>query len=222
MKNIMKKTFVLLFSAIALLGVAAYSIFKDASAVAAMPTDAQTTTGYGIGDAVADFSLKNVDGNNVSLAGIPNAKGYIVAFTCNHCPFSKAYEDRIIALNQKYAPQGFPVLAINPNDPAAYEEDSFANMQARAKDKKYGFPYLVDDTQAVAKAFGATRTPHLFVLKRSGDKNTVEYIGAIDDNSQDPSGVTKRYVEDAVNNLLAGKPVAVNSTKAIGCSIKWQ
>lgn len=180
-------------------------------------------TAYNIGDAATDFSLKNVDGRTISMANYrPDAKGYIVVFTCNHCPFAKAYENRIMALDQKFASMGYPLLAINSSDPAAYEEDTFDNMKARAKDKGYTFPYLVDETQSVARAFGATRTPTMFVVKKVGDKFTVQYIGAIDDNAQDASGATKHYVEDAVNNLLAGKPVMTNVTKSVGCAIKWK
>jgi peroxiredoxin len=177
---------------------------------------------YGIGDAVADFKLKNVDGKMLSLSSFSSAKGFIIIFTSNHCPFSKAYEERMIALNNKYLSQGFPVIAINPNDPEAYEDDSFINMQARAKERGYTFPYLSDETQNVAKTFGALRTPHVFVLKKENDKNIVHYIGAIDDNAQDPASVTKHYVEDAVSNLLADKPVITTTTKAIGCAIKWK
>ncbi len=178
--------------------------------------------GYNIGDAIADFKLKNINGKMVSLSDFSSAKGFIVVFTSNHCPFSKSYEDRVIALDNKYASQGFPVIAINPNDPEAYEEDSFANMQARAKEKGYPYPYLADDTQAVSKLFGAMRTPQIYVLKKEGGKVILTYLGAIDDNAQDPSGVTKRYVEDAVNNLLTGKPVVTTTTKAVGCAIKWK
>lgn len=178
--------------------------------------------GYNIGDVVADFKLKNINGKMVSLSDFSAAKGFIVVFTSNHCPFSKSYEDRVIALDNKYASQGFPVIAINPNDPDAYEEDSFANMQARAKEKGYTYPYLADDTQTVSKLFGAMRTPQIYVLKKEGGKLILSYLGAIDDNAQDPSGVTKRYVEDAVNNLLAGKPVVTTTTKAVGCAIKWK
>jgi glutathione peroxidase-family protein len=182
----------------------------------------EAAPGYGIGDAVANFRLRNVDGTTVSLGDFAQRKGLIVVFTCNHCPFSRAYEDRLIALHQRYQPQGFPVVAINPNDPAAYEEDSFENMKLRAREKAYPFPYLLDESQDVARAFGATRTPHAFVLRRDGDRFTVQYIGALDDNSQDASGVTRRFVEDAVNNLLAGKPVSLNTTKSVGCAIKWK
>jgi peroxiredoxin len=176
--------------------------------------------GYQVGDKASDFKLKNVDGKMVSLADYPNAKGFIIVFTCNHCPYAKAYEDRIIDLNKKYAPLGYPVIAINPNDPTSYPEDSYENMQKRAKDKGYQFPYLFDENQVVYPEYGAQRTPHVFVLSKSGDVLTVEYIGAIDDNYEDPSMVKVKYVENAVNALLAGNKPEVTLTKAIGCSIK--
>lgn len=177
---------------------------------------------YNVGDTITDFSLKNIDQKNVSLSNYPAAKGFIVVFTCNHCPFARAYEDRIEELNKKYMPQNFPVIAINPSDAAIYEDDSFTKMQERASEKKYTFPYLHDENQAVAKAFGATRTPHVYILNKENNTLKVAYIGTIDDNSQDVTGVTKRYVEDAVNSLLAGKSIAINNTKAVGCAIKWK
>lgn len=178
--------------------------------------------GYAIGDVVADFKLKSTSGKYVSLSDNRLAKGYIVVFMCNHCPFSKAYESRIMALDRKFAYLGYPVIAINPNDPNAYEEDSFENMQAIAKAKGYSFSYLQDESQATARAFGASRTPSAYVVKKEGDKFILQYIGGIDDNTQDPNSVTKRYVEDAVSNLLAGKPVVGNFTKTVGCAIKWK
>jgi len=178
--------------------------------------------GYGIGEVVNDFKLKSTSGGITSMAENRSAKGYIIVFTCNHCPFSKAYESRIMALDRKYASEGYPVLAINPNDPLAYEEDTFENMQASAKSKGYTFEYLQDETQSVARAFGAARTPSAYVVKREGEKFIMQYIGGIDDNTQDANGVTKRYIEEAVNNLLAGKPVVVNFTKSVGCAIKWK
>lgn len=178
--------------------------------------------GYQVGDKVADFKLKNVDGKLVSLGSNAAVKGYIVVFTCNTCPYAKAYEDRIIALNQKYAAQGYPVLAINPNDPQVAPGDSYADMQKRAKEKKYAFPYLLDETQNVARTFGATRTPHVYVVQRSGAEFKVAYIGAIDNNTEDAKAADKRYVEDALTQLLAGQPVQTNATKAIGCTIKWK
>lgn len=177
---------------------------------------------YEVGDSVADFSLKNVDGKMVSLSDYKQGKGAIVIFDCNTCPYSKAYNDRIISLNKKYATQGFPVITINANDAQISPGDSFEEMSARAKQKNYDFPYLIDESQAVAKAFGATNTPHVFVLQKVGDKFQVAYVGTIDNNSRDASSVTKRYVEEAVDALLSGKDVGTTTTKAIGCGIKWK
>ncbi|GAA4444300.1 hypothetical protein GCM10023091_34250 [Ravibacter arvi] len=184
--------------------------------------DVQSNGGYQIKSQVGNFSLKSVNGPQVSLDQFATEKGVIVVFTCNHCPFAKAYEDRIQALDTKFKSQGFPVIAINPTDPGSYEEDSFEKMKQRAQSKSYSFPYLADETQEVARKFGATKTPHLFILSNENGKFTVAYIGAIDDNPQDPLGVSKRYAEEAVQNLLAGKPVATTTTKAIGCVIKWK
>ncbi len=176
--------------------------------------------GYQVGDEVENFKLQNVDDAWVSLEDYGDAQGAIVIFTCNHCPYAKAYEDRIIALHKEFGPKGFPVIAINPNDPTVYEEDSFENMQKRAKEKNYTFPYLFDAEQSVFPVFGATRTPHIFILDHSSDQWTVEYIGAIDNNYEDASAANKKYVEDAVNALIKGKKPKVTETKAIGCSIK--
>ncbi|MGA0557318.1 thioredoxin family protein [Larkinella sp. VNQ87] len=177
---------------------------------------------YAIGDVVQNFTLKNVDGRMVSLSDYKGGKGVILVFTTNHCPFSKAYEERMVALDRKYAPQGFPLIAVQPNDPSAYSEDSFENMKLRAQEKNFSFPYLLDDAQRVARSFGATRTPEVFVLKQAGDRFTVEYTGAIDDSPQNAGGVKRRFVEEAVNNLLTGRPVVTTTTKAIGCGIKWK
>lgn len=179
-------------------------------------------TGYAVGDAAIDFKLKNTDGKLVSLADYKDAKGYIVVFTCNHCPFAQAYEQRIIDLHKKYASKGFPVIAINPNDKDRSPEDSYTKMQERSKDKKYPFAYLYDETQEIAKTYGATRTPHIYLLQRKNNVNSVVYIGAIDDNSEDANAVTKTYLADAIDALLVDKPVELTSTKAIGCTIKWK
>jgi peroxiredoxin len=176
--------------------------------------------GYNVGDIASDFKLKNVDGMLVSLSDYHGAKGFVVVFTCNHCPFAKAYQDRIIQIDQKYKPAGYPVIAINPNDPAVEPEDSFDNMIVRAKEKHFTFPYLFDATQAVYRAYGAKRTPHVFLLQKQGDNLIVKYIGAIDDNSQDASKVTTPYLANAIDNLLAGRVPDPALTKAIGCSIK--
>ena len=184
------------------------------------PTDLVTGDGYKIGDVVTDFSLPNVDGEMVSLADFEDAKGFILIFTCNTCPYSVAYEDRIIALDKAYKSKGYPVIAINPNDPAAIDGDDLADMKVRATEKGFSFPYLHDVGQQVYPQYGATKTPHVFVLQKEGNNNIVRYIGAIDDSSRKPNKVKKRYVEQAVDALLAGKSPSTTTTKAIGCSIK--
>jgi peroxiredoxin len=178
--------------------------------------------GYKPGDKARDFKLKNVDMKMVSLADYKDAKGFIVTFTCNHCPFAKAYEDRLIDLHKKYAAKGYPVVAINPNDKDRAPDDSFEAMTVRAKEKNFPFAYLYDESQEIAKAYGATRTPHIYILSKKENDLTVEYIGAIDDNSDDASAVTKKYAENALDNLIAGKKPETNFTKAIGCTIKWK
>lgn len=176
--------------------------------------------GYQIGDKVADFRLKNVDGKFVSMADFKDAKGFIVMFTCNHCPYSVAYEDRKIALDKKYKPLGFPVIAINPNDPDVEPRDSYEMMQVRAKEKGFTFPYLFDDGQKVYPVWGATRTPHIFLVQKQGKDMVVRYIGAIDNNHRDASAVTEPFLVNAIDALLAGKEPNPNFTRAIGCTIK--
>lgn len=176
--------------------------------------------GLKIGDKAPDFRLKNVDGKMVSLADYTQAKGFIVIFSCNHCPFVKAYEDRMIALHEKYAPKGFPVIAINSNDPEVVPEDSFDKMVERAQQKKFPFVYLFDEGQKVYPLYGAARTPHVYILSKKANDLVVEYIGTIDDNYKDASAVKEKYVENAVDALLSGKKPAVTETKAVGCSIK--
>jgi len=187
--------------------------------VALLCAGAPIKEGYEVGDTAVDFKLKNVDGKMVSLADYKNAKGFILIFDCNTCPYSKAYNERIIALNKKYSAAGYPVLAINPNDPSKSSGDSFDEMVKLAKKKGYDFPYLADESQSVAKSFGATNTPHVFVLTK---ELKIAYIGAIDDNARKAEGVTKKYVEAAVDALIAGKAVSTTKTKAIGCGIKWK
>jgi len=172
--------------------------------------------GYEVGDTASDFKLKNTDGRLVSMSDFTNAKGYIVIFDCNTCPYSKAYNQRIIALNEKYSSKGFPVITINANDGGG---DSYDDMVRLAKKKSYKFPYLFDETQNVAKAYGATNTPHVFVLTK---ELKVAYIGAIDDNARNAEEATKHYVNDAVDALLENKNVPVTKTKAIGCGIRWK
>jgi peroxiredoxin len=178
--------------------------------------------GYQVGNTVTDFSLPATNGKTVSLADYKDAKGFIVVFTCNHCPFAKKYETRINDLNKKYEKLGYPVIAINPNDAAQYEEDNFENMKKNAKAKKFTFPYLHDESQAVAKAYGATKTPDIFVIQKENGKLVLKYTGAIDDNTDSEKDVKEKYVEKAIDALLGGKAVETASTKAVGCSIKWK
>ena len=176
--------------------------------------------GYHVGDIATDFKLENIDGKMVSLADYKDAKGYIVIFTCNTCPYAVAYEDRIEALNKKYADKGYPVIAIMPNNTDVKPGDNMEAMKARAKAKGFTFPYLMDEGQKIYPQYGATKTPHVYILQRTKKGNEVKYIGAIDDNYQDAAAVNTRYVEDAVDALLSGKAIKETNTRAIGCSIK--
>ncbi|MEZ4791932.1 MAG: thioredoxin family protein [Gelidibacter sp.] len=179
-----------------------------------------TSPGYKVGDMATDFNLKNIDGKMVSLANFKDAKGFIVIFTCNTCPYAVAYEDRIEALNKKYASKGYPVIAIMPNNPEVQKGDSMEAMKARAKAKGFTFPYLMDAGQKIYPQYGATKTPHVYILQKTSKGNQVKYIGAIDDNHQDAAAVKTKYVENAVDALLAGKEIKETETRAIGCSIK--
>ena len=176
--------------------------------------------GYKIGDIATDFKLENIDGSMVSLSDFNEAKGFIVTFTCNTCPYAVAYEDRIEALNKKYASKGYPVIAIMPNNTDVKPGDNMEAMQKRAKEKGFTFPYLIDKGQKIYPQYGATKTPHVYVLQKTKKGNIVKYIGAIDDNFQDANAVKTKYVEDAVNALLSGNEIKVKETKAIGCTIK--
>ena len=176
--------------------------------------------GYKVGDEATNFTLENIDGKKTSLSDYKDAKGFIIVFTCNTCPYSVAYEDRIMALDKKYKTKGYPVIAINPNDPAAKSGDSMAAMKVRAKEKGFTFPYLLDVGQKIYPQYGASRTPHVYILERQGNKYIVQYIGAIDNSSRNPDAVTERYAEDALDALLAGQQPTTTYTRAIGCSIK--
>lgn len=177
---------------------------------------------YEIGDEVGNFTLKNTDGRQVSLTDYKTSKGVIIVFDCNTCPYSKIYNERIIALNKKYKSFGFPVIAINANDPKLSPGDSFDKMVSQAKRKNYDFPYLFDETQNVARSFGASNTPHVYILKNNSGKFTLAYIGAIDNNPRNAEAADKKYVEETVDALLNGKRVTTEKTKAIGCGIKYR
>ena len=173
--------------------------------------------GYKIGDVATDFSLKNVDGSMFSLSDVKDAKGYIVVFTCNECPFAKMYENRLIKLQNEYAPQGYPVVAINPNVSEGNERESLEAMQKRAEEKEFPFVYLADEGQKIFPQYGAVRTPHVFLLD---SERKVQYIGTIDDNARSAEAVNTKYVENAIKALEDGKKPTPNFTKAIGCPVK--
>ncbi|MDN5351003.1 MAG: hypothetical protein PWQ54_2399 [Bacteroidales bacterium] len=178
--------------------------------------------GYKLGDKAMDFRLLNVDGKMVSMADYPDAKGFIVIFTCNHCPYSVAYEDRKIALSKQFEPLGYPVIAINPNDSTLQPKDSYSQMIVRANEKQFPYPYLLDADQSVFKTYGATRTPHVFIINKEEGELIVRYIGAIDNNYEDADEVTEKYVEAAIASLQKGENPDPAFTKAVGCTIKFK
>lgn len=184
-------------------------------------TEIETVTqGYTIGDEATDFKLKDVNGKMVSLSDYKDAKGFIVIFTCNTCPFAVASEQRMVDLDKEFKPKGYPVIAINPNNPVVQPDDTFELMQQKAKEAGFTFPYLYDESQSVYSKYGATKTPHVYLLQKEDGKNVVKYIGAIDDNVRNGSEVKDRFLANAVNELLDGKEVSLKETKAIGCSVK--
>ena len=172
------------------------------------------------GSIAPDFKLKNVDGKEISFSSFPKAKGFIIVFTCNTCPVARKYEERIMELDKKFAPLGYPVIAINPNDPEVSSGDNFEAMKDLAKNKNYTFPYLYDHGQVITNKYGAKNTPHIFIVTKTASGNIIGYTGAID-NDPDKSNPDKiTYAENAIGSLRANAKPAVSSTKAIGCSVK--
>lgn len=197
---------------------------SESAAVTQVSEKKETLTkdGLQVGDPAPDFNLKNIDGKmyglkDVKLADGSAPKGYIVTFTCNTCPYAVAYEDRLIALHNDMSQKGYPVIAIQPNDPTMKPGDSYEKMQERAEDKGFPFMYLFDEGQTVFPAYGATRTPEIYLL--SSDLKVL-YTGAIDDNYQDANAVEIKFVRQAIEAIEAGKDPEPSFTKAIGCSIK--
>ena len=172
-----------------------------------------------LGQKAPDFKLKGTDGREHGLSDYQDKKAVIVVFSCNHCPYVKAYEGRMIEIQRDYAARGVQLLAINSNDADGYPEDSFEEMVKRANELGFNFPYLRDDSQGVARAYGATHTPHLFVFDKD---RALAYTGKIDDNWQEPSKVKQRYLRDALDALVLGKKPSEPETHAIGCTIKWK
>jgi len=171
---------------------------------------------------VDDFSLINVDGHYISLNNYPDAKGFIIIFTCNHCPFAKLYPPRLNQLNNKYKSLGIPLIAISSTDTIQFEEDTYLNMIAKSAAEDFNFPYLYDNQQVVAKNFGAQKTPHAYVIWKENNKWVVKYNGAIDDNGAEPEKVQINYVAKAVEALLNDKKISIVETKSIGCQIRFR
>ena len=166
-----------------------------------------------------EFNLPGTDGKNHSLAELSGSPAVVVIFSCNHCPYVQAYEDRIIEIQKEYGPKGLKIVAINSNATDDYPDDSFENMVRRGVEKKFNFLYLRDESQETARAYGATHTPHIFLF--DGDRE-LRYTGKIDDNWKEPAKVQRKYLRKALDAVLAGKPVAEPETFAIGCTIKWK
>lgn len=167
----------------------------------------------------ATKKMKNVDGKMVAIADIKGKAGTLVVFTCNHCPFAKGWEERIVELGNSYSKKGVGVILVNANDPAAHEDDGYAQMQERAKSRGMQVPYVVDETSAVAKAFGASVTPEAFLFDKAGK---LVYHGAVDDNHREADKVQKHYLKDALDAVVAGKAPPVPESKSMGCGIKYR
>jgi peroxiredoxin len=172
-----------------------------------------------IGDNAIPFTLPGVDDKEHALSDYKDAEALAVVFSCNHCPYVRAWEDRMVQIQSDYADKGVQFLAINSNDIRRYPEDSFPKMKERALEKGFNFPYLFDDSQEVPRAYGAERTPEVFLFDQSG---VLRYHGAIDDNYDNPNAVKKHYLRDALDAILAGGTPPAQETTPVGCTIKWK
>jgi peroxiredoxin len=172
-----------------------------------------------IGDKALPFNLPGVDAANHSLGEYSGKEAVVVIFSCNHCPYVRAWEDRMVQVQRDYASRGVQLVAINANDAAKYPEDSFAKMKERAREKHFNFSYLRDESQEVARAYGAERTPEVFLFDKTA---TLRYHGVIDDNYDDPTAVKLTYLRDALDAVLSGTQPQTTETRPVGCSIKWK
>ena len=199
--------------------IAAVAASLFAAGVAAAQDDAPASLAIGAAAPMRDGKMKSVDGKDITLASAAGKKGTLVVFTCNHCPWAQAWQGRIAEIGNAARKSGLGVVAINSNDPAAYPDDDYASMQARAKKLNLRFPYVVDATSGVARAFGASHTPEAYLFDANGK---LVYHGAIDDNAHDAAAVREHYLRHAVDAVVAGKSVPMAETKALGCSIKFR
>ena len=172
-----------------------------------------------IGDKAIPFNLAGVDGKNHSLADYTEKNATVVIFSCNHCPYVRAWEDRMVQIQADYEAKGVQLVAINANDAAKYPDDSFPKMKDRAREKRFNFPYLRDEGQEVANDYGAARTPEVFLFDRL---EVLRYHGAIDDNYDNPAAVKANYLREALDAVLSGKVPPTPDTMPVGCSIKWK
>ena len=176
-------------------------------------------TSLKIGSKAPNFKLPGTDGKEYDLNSFSEKKALVVIFSCNHCPYVQAYEERIKAIQNDYSNKAVAVIAINSNEDKGYPEDSFENMKIRAREREFNFPYLRDEAQTVAKAYGASHTPEIFLFD---ENRQLVYQGKIDDNWQYPDKVKNQYLRNAIDELLAGKEISVPETYSIGCTIKWK
>ena len=172
-----------------------------------------------IGDRAIPFTLPGIDGEQYTLTDFADKDAVAVIFSCNHCPYVLAWEDRLIQTQADYSDKNVQLIAICANDPVKYPRDSFENMRAHAEEKAFNFPYLHDESQEIARQYGAERTPEIFLFDQSG---TLRYHGAPDDNYEDPAGVSVSYFRDALDAVLAGSAPSVSNTPPVGCTIKWK
>ncbi len=176
------------------------------------------SVGLALGSPAVDFHLKAVDAKSYSLKDFGDRKALVIVFSCNHCPYVQAYEDRMVRMQRDYSGKGVTLVAINSNDDHDYPEDSFENMIRRAKEKGFNFPYLRDETQDIARKYGAICTPHVFAFDA---KQTLQYKGRIDDN-RNAADVKTHDLKNALDAILAGGRPSVQETRPFGCSIKWK
>ena len=175
--------------------------------------------GMPVGTSAPDFRLPGIDGQTYALDTFRDAKLLVVIFTCNHCPYAQALEQRFVEIQRDYAPKGVQLCAINPNDDRAYPEDDFAHMQSRAREQGWNYPYLRDESQAIARAYDAVCTPDIYVFDA---ERKLRYAGRCDDNWKEPDKVTQRELRRALDTLLAGRDIDFPVHPAMGCSIKWR
>ena len=190
-----------------------------AASAAPPPVELDEPLDVGQSAVATDVKMQSVDGRSLSIADVKGTKGTLVIFTCNHCPWAKAWEQRIVEIGNAYLEQGIGAIAINPNDPSVYQDDGIDRMKATSAERGMKFPYVVDATSGVARAYGASKTPEIFLFDPS---MKLVYYGAVDDNAEEPARVEKAYLKDALDALVAGKPIPVAQTKAMGCSIKFR